>query len=35
MYFILYLEWRETSDSLGPVKVPANKLWDAQTQRSI
>src|ERR1700689_354393 len=26
---------RTESDSLGEVKVPADKLWGAQTQRSI
>lgn len=28
-------EYREERDSLGIVKVPADKLWGAQTQRSI
>lgn len=28
-------EFREESDSLGIVKVPADKLWGAQTQRSL
>jgi fumarate hydratase class II len=28
-------EWRVESDSLGQVKVPANRLWGAQTQRSL
>ena len=28
-------EFREESDSLGQVKVPADKLWGAQTQRSL
>ncbi len=28
-------EFREESDSLGEVKVPADKLWGAQTQRSL
>ncbi len=28
-------EFREETDSLGPVKVPADKLWGAQTQRSL
>jgi len=26
---------REETDSLGPVQVPADKLWGAQTQRSL
>src|SRR5258705_13857399 len=26
---------RTESDSLGPVNVPADKLWGAQTQRSL
>src|SRR5690625_721800 len=28
-------EFREESDSLGKVRVPADKLWGAQTQRSL
>jgi fumarate hydratase class II len=28
-------QWREESDSLGQVRVPADKLWGAQTQRSL
>lgn len=28
-------DFREESDSLGQVKVPADKLWGAQTQRSL
>ena len=28
-------EFRTETDSLGEVKVPADKLWGAQTQRSI
>ncbi len=28
-------DFREETDSLGPVKVPADKLWGAQTQRSL
>jgi fumarate hydratase, class II len=28
-------EFRIESDSLGEVKVPADKLWGAQTQRSL
>jgi hypothetical protein len=28
-------EWRIESDSLGEVKVPADRLWGAQTQRSL
>ena len=27
--------WRVESDSLGEVKVPADRLWGAQTQRSL
>jgi|TARA_B110000977_G_scaffold185279_1_gene249932 fumarate hydratase class II len=27
--------WREESDSMGVVKVPSNKYWGAQTQRSL
>ena len=27
--------WREESDSMGVVRVPANKYWGAQTQRSL
>ena len=26
---------RRESDSMGPVEVPADKLWGAQTQRSL
>src|SRR5258708_3291090 len=28
-------QWRVESDSLGEVKVPADRLWGAQTQRSL
>ena len=28
-------EFRKESDSLGEVDVPADKLWGAQTQRSL
>jgi fumarate hydratase, class II len=28
-------EWREESDSLGPVQVPAGRYWGAQTQRAL
>jgi len=28
-------EFRRESDSLGVVEVPADKLWGAQTQRSL
>lgn len=28
-------QWRIESDSLGTVKVPAQRLWGAQTQRSL
>ena len=26
---------RQESDSFGPIEVPANRLWGAQTQRSL
>ena len=26
---------RRESDSMGPIEVPADKLWGAQTQRSL
>ena len=28
-------EFRTESDSMGSVQVPADKLWGAQTQRSL
>ena len=28
-------EYRKETDSLGEVEVPADKLWGAQTQRSL
>ena len=28
-------DMRQESDSLGEVEVPADKLWGAQTQRSL
>lgn len=28
-------DYREESDSIGKIKVPANKYWGAQTQRSL
>jgi len=28
-------KWRVESDSMGQVKVPADRLWGAQTQRSL
>ncbi|MBF0306238.1 MAG: class II fumarate hydratase [Alphaproteobacteria bacterium] len=28
-------EWRVESDTMGEVRVPADKLWGAQTQRSV
>ena len=28
-------EFRKETDSLGEVEVPADKLWGAQTQRSL
>jgi hypothetical protein len=27
--------WRVESDSIGEVRVPADRLWGAQTQRSL
>ena len=27
--------YREESDTFGPIKVPADMLWGAQTQRSL
>ena len=29
------IDMRKESDSLGVVEVPADKLWGAQTQRSL
>ena len=29
------MEYRIERDSLGEVKVPADRLWGAQTQRSL
>src|SRR6266404_438495 len=29
------VNYRKETDSLGEVKVPADKLWGAQTQRSL
>lgn len=29
------VEFREENDSLGTIKVPSNRLWGAQTQRSL
>ena len=29
------MEYRLEHDSLGPVQVPADRLWGAQTQRSL
>ena len=29
------MEFRIEKDTMGEVKVPANKLWGAQTQRSL
>src|SRR5215469_10279621 len=29
------LQWRAETDSLGKVQVPADRLWGAQTQRSL
>lgn len=31
----LLSEYRLEEDTFGKIKVPANKLWGAQTQRSI
>ena len=28
-------KWRVETDSMGQVKVPADRLWGAQTQRSL
>jgi fumarate hydratase class II len=28
-------EWREEKDTFGTIKVPSNKYWGAQTQRSL
>jgi len=28
------MKYRKEKDSIGPVKVPADKYWGAQTQRS-
>ena len=28
-------DFRKETDSLGEVRVPADKLWGAQTQRSL
>ncbi|MGB0723046.1 MAG: class II fumarate hydratase [Gammaproteobacteria bacterium] len=28
-------DWREETDSFGPIRVPARRLWGAQTQRSL
>lgn len=30
-----YMEYRMEKDTMGEIKVPKNKLWGAQTQRSI
>ena len=32
---IVMPEYRTETDSLGEVKVPADRLWGAQTQRSL
>ncbi|NTV01521.1 MAG: class II fumarate hydratase [Chlorobiaceae bacterium] len=29
------MEWRTETDSIGPVRVPADRYWGAQTQRSV
>ena len=29
------MDYRTEKDSIGPVDVPADKYWGAQTQRSI
>ena len=31
----MMMEFRTETDSLGRVSVPADKLWGAQTQRSL
>ncbi len=31
----IYMEFRIEKDTLGPVQVPADKYWGAQTQRSL
>lgn len=30
-----FAEFREEKDTFGPIKVPADRLWAAQTQRSM
>ena len=30
-----YMNYRIEKDTLGEVKVPADKLWGAQTERSL
>ena len=32
---VMVVEFRVETDSLGEVRVPADKLWGAQTQRSL
>ncbi|KAE9618806.1 putative fumarate hydratase [Lupinus albus] len=29
------IAWREERDTFGPIQVPSDKLWGAQTQRSL
>jgi fumarate hydratase, class II len=31
----LFSAFREESDTFGPIQVPADRLWAAQTQRSL
>jgi fumarate hydratase class II len=33
--FYAFSAFREEKDTFGPIKVPADKLWAAQTQRSM
>ena len=28
-------QWREERDTMGPMRVPADRYWGAQTQRSL
>lgn len=34
-YFCSKVEYREEKDTFGPIKVRSDRLWAAQTQRSI
>lgn len=31
----MFSQFREESDTFGPLQVPADKYWGAQTQRSL